>query len=379
MLPSVGVAVEVVTHPAGGRVVSSRMASLCRNYISRVPLEVVRAGQVAEIVSSVDAYDLVHTHDPFMSQVFRNRFPNAKIVQTVHGTNYEHVREHMCSAPLGRRIAREFTLYNPILRHAVWKHENAGMSAADHLLAVDSNQARLACSRIKDPGRVSVIYNAVDVAKLLEQARQEPRNASHGAYFLMARRLSPKNGAVFAVEGFLDWVGERNVQLLIAGEGSQRVTIERVLSRSAVGDKVTLLGNVLPSRIPSLMRDAIATVVPSVPVGGVIEATSLAALESLALGTPVIASDIGGLSEIDSGSNIIDLVPPGDSHAIANAFDRSFRKASGTASNEQGERMRRIKSVEARFGIEVWVKTIKSVYEKTISDQSRCLTPSVAS
>lgn len=68
-----------------------------------------------------------------------------------------------------------------------------------------------------------------------------------------------------------------------------------------------------------LMRQADVIVVPSVPAHGVVEATSIAALEGMALGKPVVASAIGGLVELIQSGQTGLLVPPGDARALARA------------------------------------------------------------
>src|SRR5205807_9332006 len=57
--------------------------------------------------------------------------------------------------------------------------------------------------------------------------------------------------------------------------------------------------------------------VPSVVVAGVEEATSILMLEAMACGKPVIASRIGGLSEVIEHCRTGLLVPPEDSDALA--------------------------------------------------------------
>ena len=50
------------------------------------------------------------------------------------------------------------------------------------------------------------------------------------------------------------------------------------------------------------------------------EARALVVQESMAAGTPVVATDVGGLSDLVRGTGLV--VPPGDPVAIAKATDR---------------------------------------------------------
>jgi glycosyltransferase involved in cell wall biosynthesis len=70
-----------------------------------------------------------------------------------------------------------------------------------------------------------------------------------------------------------------------------------------------------------LLREASAVLVPSrVLPSGRSEGTPTIALEALAAGVPVIASNVGGLSALSA----IHLVPPEDPRALAAAIDRTL-------------------------------------------------------
>ena len=62
--------------------------------------------------------------------------------------------------------------------------------------------------------------------------------------------------------------------------------------------------------------------VPSVPCRGVIEATSISAIEAMACGCGLVASNIGGLSEIVENNVTGILVESGNSGAIAMAINQ---------------------------------------------------------
>jgi glycosyltransferase involved in cell wall biosynthesis len=77
--------------------------------------------------------------------------------------------------------------------------------------------------------------------------------------------------------------------------------------------------------LPARYRAATVTVLPSVD-----EAFGLVLVESLACGTPVVASRSGGMPEIVS-AGVGELVPPDDADALANAIISVVRLAAEPA------------------------------------------------
>lgn len=89
-------------------------------------------------------------------------------------------------------------------------------------------------------------------------------------------------------------------RLRIAGSGGYETELRRVASGLS---NVEFLGQVHPSRIPELYREALAVVVPSLCY----EVFPLAAAEALAHGVPVVARRIGALAEMveESGGGLL--------------------------------------------------------------------------
>jgi glycosyltransferase involved in cell wall biosynthesis len=102
--------------------------------------------------------------------------------------------------------------------------------------------------------------------------------------------------------------------LAVAGEGELRPTLERLAGETGVADRVRFLG--LRTDARALMGAADVVVMPSHWEG-----LPLAALEALASGTPLVATDVRGLRELlDDGENA--LVVPEDAAALAAALRR---------------------------------------------------------
>lgn len=99
----------------------------------------------------------------------------------------------------------------------------------------------------------------------------------------------------------------------LVGEGPQRPDLER--RAAALGDRVSLRDALPRRQLFDLVRSHHAVAVPSRREG-----LGLFALECLALGRRVVASDVGGLPEVVRGPGDGALVPPDDPAALAAAL-----------------------------------------------------------
>ena len=114
---------------------------------------------------------------------------------------------------------------------------------------------------------------------------------------------------------------ERPWRLVVAGPHEGVDPAARARIRIQLGDdrRIEVPGVLGPDARDQLLREASVLVVPSrVLPNGRSEGTPLVALEALAAGVPVIASDVGGLRELAA----IVRVPPDDPRALAAAIDR---------------------------------------------------------
>jgi glycosyltransferase involved in cell wall biosynthesis len=80
---------------------------------------------------------------------------------------------------------------------------------------------------------------------------------------------------------------------VIVGDGPERETLETLAVSLELGDRVQFLGARSHDEMPGLLSSGELAVFPSL-----MEATSVAALESMACELPVAASAVGGLPEI---------------------------------------------------------------------------------
>lgn len=104
----------------------------------------------------------------------------------------------------------------------------------------------------------------------------------------------------------------------VLGQGRQQSALEQLARTLGIDQQVRFLGACDGAAVLRHLAQAQALVFPSITP----ETFGLVGVEALSVGTPVIASDVGGIRQwLDHGRNGL-LVPPNDSQALTHAIDR---------------------------------------------------------
>ncbi|MGC2064094.1 MAG: glycosyltransferase [Thermodesulfovibrionales bacterium] len=208
-----------------------------------------------------------------------------------------------------------------LTRRISWATRTIINMADVNVIAVSNSvKQALLLSAIKEK-LIKVVTNGVPIDEIAaftterDRTRKELGLQPDDLAIGFSGRLHPEKGLVFLVEAF----GRISVQfpfakLLIVGDGSDRMNIERHVAKLGITDRVLFTGRVVPVYKMYAAMDIF--VMPSICE----EAFGFAAAEAMAMGKPVIASDSGGLAEmITSGTDGI-LVTPGNTDALAAAI-----------------------------------------------------------
>jgi glycosyltransferase involved in cell wall biosynthesis len=242
---------------------------------------------------------------------------------------------------------------------AVSKH------TAEHLVDVEKAPAE----------KVHAVPNGIDFDRVSLSGRDARRrirrefSAEDGYLLLIVARLHPEKGHHYLFEA-LPEIRRRvhkPVRLLVAGAGPFDAAYREEARALGCEDIVSFLGFRKDS--PDLMAAADLVVLPSVA-----EAFGLVLTEALYLGTPVVATRVGGIPEIvDDGVDGV-LVAPADSEALADAIvdllnDPQRRQRMAGSGREK---------VLARFNFEDMVRKYEAIYEKAISGQPSAISRKLA-
>jgi glycosyltransferase involved in cell wall biosynthesis len=163
--------------------------------------------------------------------------------------------------------------------------------------------------------RIEVIPNPAVVAHT-GRSRQELRAGfgMTGTAAVFAGRFVEQKNLRLALDAMRS---VDDLTLYLVGDGPERESVTRTIGEWNLEDRVRLIPAVAQPEAGDWMRAADVTVLPSSW-----ENFPHAAVESLAHGTPVIATSVGGVPEIVDHDRSGWLVPPGDAAAMAAALTR---------------------------------------------------------
>jgi len=113
-----------------------------------------------------------------------------------------------------------------------------------------------------------------------------------------------------------------SARLIIAGEGPLSSTLQHQAQTSDVASTIRFPGRIPWDRVPDYLACADVFVLPSTQdKHGNIDGLPTVLLEAMSCGLPVIASQIGGISEVIQHPKNALLVPPGDEVALASSIN----------------------------------------------------------
>ena len=190
----------------------------------------------------------------------------------------------------------------------------AAGKAAGGLLAVSAALKRDMAALGLPEDRIRVHHTGIDLARFCPADRAQAKAALgvDGPLLISVGALIRRKGQDLAIDALADIPG---ATLLLAGGGPGRAHLEAKARSLGVAERVRFLGVQAHAALPALLAAADVMVLPTVSEG-----LANVWVESLACGTPVVTSDVGGAREVIDRPEAGRLVPR-DPAAIARAIN----------------------------------------------------------
>jgi len=212
-----------------------------------------------------------------------------------------------------------YRIENPVKRWAYLRLEQYCNSMADHIIAPSKEVQRILLQREKvRASKVSLIPYGQDFRRYQSVTEDDVARVKHELGMGQTRdlvcvsRLHPEKGHIYLFEALAALRKELlNVTCFLVGEGPERKSLEESAEKLGIGQSIRFLG----WRDDALAILAAADVVvhPSLH-----EALPSALIEALALGKPIVASDVSGVRDIVNGYG--EIVPPANSQRLADSL-----------------------------------------------------------
>ncbi len=167
---------------------------------------------------------------------------------------------------------------------------------------------------------IAVIRNGVEVDTYMNRAEARtslvPQHAADDFWFGTIAELHPIKGLSYAIDAFQKHAAlYPTARYIIIGDGEERERLEEQIQRLGFASRIHLAG--FHEDASKYLKAFDVFVLPSLS-----EALSFSILEAGAAQVPVIATNVGGISEIIVHGETGILVQARDSRALAEEFDR---------------------------------------------------------
>jgi len=233
---------------------------------------------------------------------------------------------------------------------------------ADKIIAISGATKDYVLGLGAKPSKVKVIYNGVDLKKFCptvgkrEEMRKKLGIPQDAVVVLTVRRLVYKNGIDTLIDSANIAVKKNPLILfLVVGKGPDMENIRMQVTQLGIASNFRLAGFVSDDDLPSYYNLADLFVLPSKSGEGL----PLVALEAMACGLPVVATDVGGIREILM-EKYGRLVPSNQPELLAEAV-LDFSSVDFSANKEDLRAM-----VEKKFSWDVNVEKLIEIYEELI-------------
>ena len=232
---------------------------------------------------------------------------------------------------------------------------------ASHIVAVSASCRDFLITRESIPANdVTLVPNAIDLRRFSpaaprrDQARVELGLPASARVVAGVGRLNPQKN--FSL--FLDIAAQLaprfpDLHFLLAGDGPEEKMLRENAAALGISDRVTFSGYVADTRLVYLAADVL--LMPSR-----YEGLPMTLLEAMAMGLPVVASQLDGIAEVIGDGREGFLVPSDDASLFVERTAALLQDAELSSRIAQNARAK----IEASFSVERMTSAVEEIYDR---------------
>jgi teichuronic acid biosynthesis glycosyltransferase TuaC len=251
---------------------------------------------VSRLLASGAAFDLIDAHYFYpdgVAAILLGRHFGKKVTITARGSDISKIPQ--------------YRMPNKMIRWAA--DEAAGIITVCE--ALKTSLVALGAQ----PDKIRVLRNGVDLAMFRPGNREDARKryGFDGTTLLSVGHLIPRKGHDLAIKA-LQYLPEK--RLVIVGDGPELANLKDLADRVGVANRVRFLGQIAHDKLPEIYGAADVGLLLSTAEGW-----ANVLLESMACGTPMVATDAGGTPEVLTTPVVGELVYERNAIVVARAVD----------------------------------------------------------
>ncbi len=326
--------------------------------LSQTPAEICHGNRIYDIGTLFRLARLIRAYDPQIIVAIEERpllfatisrrlaRSNAKLVSVMHKAYLRTAREH---------------LFHPIYRYVV--------ARADAMIYVSHNQRKLWQDLGFSPPSSIVIRNGVDLGRFSGHSVIEWRDQTRSQlgfgpddYVLgMCAGFRPEKNHCQLIDA-IHVLRSRGspVKALLVGSGPTQATVEQHAKDKGVLEHIVFAGH----------QQDVRPYTSAFDVGvlcSIYEAAPLAVLEMMAMGLPVVVSNVGGAAEIVVPGENGFLFPVGDTMSLVNSIEMMSDPLKREAFGRAGS-----KFVAANFAADRMLESYRLFLGELLLERRRC-------
>jgi len=271
----------------------------------------LRLASTIKAVLSEEKFDVIHLHEPLMPMLCSAvlRFSNAPTIGTFHACNGRP--GYNCAWPIGTIMLKLRT------------------RKLDGKIAVSKPAMEFASKYI--PGYYNIIPNGIDMEHFSPDVAPIEELCDGKQNILFVGRLERRKGLNYLIQAYHQVKREiPDSRLIVVGPGTRpRKKYERWIKRNGLKD-VVFVGYAPYTDLPRYYKAADIFCSPATGR----ESFGIVLLEAMAMGKPIVATNIDGYASVVTHGKEGLLVPPKDSGGLAQALislmsDETLRQQMG--------------------------------------------------
>jgi phosphatidylinositol alpha-mannosyltransferase len=272
--------------------------------IARITISLRLASRIKAVLAE-ENFDIIHLHEPFMPMLCTAvlRFSNTANVGTFHA--FQHSLGYLARLWSGYNFGRPISTI--MLKRRARKLNGK--------IAVSKPAMEFASKYV--PGYYTVIPNGIDLDHFSPNVSPIDEFCDGKVNILFVGRLEKRKGVNYLLGAYKRVKQEiSNSRLIIVGPGTRlRGKYEKQVKRSGLKD-VVFVGHVSYDELPRYYRTADIFCAPATGW----ESFGIILLEAMAMGKPIVASNIDGYASLVTHGVEGLLVPPKDKKMLAQAL-----------------------------------------------------------